>query len=155
VRSHIFSLFKNVRMCDRTFFCSLRKCKKVWSHNRSFEISECVKICKKSAKSHFFAHSPFLKEQLAIFLKCEKSTSSKFALFCTFAHFRSLKMCDCAIAHFFALSKRANVRKLCEFPNRTFFAQKKSDRTFSNCAIAQPWTNTMFMSYLPQLKAAV
>jgi len=69
---------------------------------------------------------------------------------------RSFQTCNCAIALFFAPLKCANaqllflkewmcenVQKMCKFPNQTFFALfshfKKSNRTFSMCAIAQPW----------------
>jgi len=57
-------------------------------------------MCEKSANFkitlclHFFAHSPFLKEQQCDLFKVQKSTNFKIALFshffahfCTFAHF--------------------------------------------------------------------
>jgi len=124
VRSHILSLFKNVQMCDRSLCRSLKKCDctiallkwaNVWKCAKKMQISKLHFFCTlkraitenvwssffKSQRSvnrklhfyalfciflHIFKHSPFLKEQL-----CD----------CTFLC--SLKICECAIAHFSAL----------------------------------------------------
>jgi len=119
------------------FFVALWKSANVWSHF-------FVTLWKSAnVQSHFFVA---LWKSAIVWLH-----------FC-----RSLKMCDCAIALFVALWKCAimqlhfsNVQqnvwshngsfemsecaKMCEFWNRTFLHVKKSNCTFSECAIAQPW----------------
>jgi len=85
-----------------------KSAKKVWLHNRSFEMSECSKKVWKSAKSEItlFLHiRPFWKSNCAIFLKCEKSAKSNPHFFRTFLHICSFRKSDCT---FFALLKCAN-----------------------------------------------
>jgi len=150
-------------MCDRTFCCSLKMCecaiahffalrksaKKVWSDNCSFEMSKCVKMCKKvriRTFLHFlrtFLHiCPFRKSNWQSFY----STILKFTLFCTFSHirtflfFENVRLCDCTFFCSWKMCKKyekSECAKMCEFPNRTFFAQKKSDRTFSKLKLTK------------------
>jgi len=47
VRSHILVTFLKVQMCDCTFSLCSKVRQNVQTHNRSFEKSECAKMCKK------------------------------------------------------------------------------------------------------------
>jgi len=129
----IFKERQKVWLHIRTF---LKSDKKVWLHictfkkshrkgklyNHSFEMSKCVKMCKKSANfkialsSHCkkIAQLLFWKGQMwekgnhtfsiiALF-KVQISVILKLTLFCTFSHIHSIQKNDCAITviwHFF------------------------------------------------------
>jgi len=118
VRSHILSLLKNVQMCNRTFCRSLKMCecaialfvalwKNVIAQLLFWNEQMCENVRKKCEVRTLFAHSPFLKNNCAIFLKCKTVQFWNLHFFCTFPHFERAIL----RSHFFvALWKSVNVQ---------------------------------------------
>jgi len=119
---------------------ALFKSKKVWFGNCTF--------------SHI---RPFRKSYCVIFLKCKKVPYWN-VQFCTFLFlFKKEQLCNRTFFLTFqkgekmwdrklALSKKANVQKMCIFQT-ALFSHKKSDRTFSKSANAQPWSFSYVFFY--------
>jgi len=117
-------LFAKEKMSNCLLICSLQKSD--WVIYRIF--AHC-----KRAIEQFVAHSLIAKERLSNLLLICSLQKSDWGICCSFAH------CKRAIACSIALSKRAKMSKKRAISQIThFLLKKKSDRSFSKWAIAQP-----------------
>jgi len=137
-RAKVRKCAKKCEFSNRTFFALL---KRAIAHFQSVQLPNPARLGNCAVAHHTFSH--FSKVQL-----CDRTFWRTFQKYdCAIALFVALFKSAIVRSHFFALfksatnrsialSKRANVRNKCEFLNRTFLHFKKSDRTFSMCAIA-------------------
>jgi len=143
VLSHFFALWKCA--IAHMLFQKDRTCKKCVKNgeiqNRTFlhfkksnnwKCAIAHFLCKKLqfANCTFFARLPLANVQM-----CDHTF---FAL-----TVENVRLCNCTFFHSLQILKWANMLKMCEFPNRTFFAQKKASAHFQNVQMPNPENCTM------------
>jgi len=117
-------LFENLRMCDRTFFCSLKMCECAIAHFfGSLKMCECVIAhyfaIWKSAKKCAIAHSLFQKEWTCknVWKMCEFPNRTFLHKKRAIAHFQNVRLPNLVFkerqnlrSHICTFSKSENVR---------------------------------------------